>query len=56
MEIICAKSGPRGIAVQNVIDEGISLGYTQAAVLAAIETLVTNDDCYQPQKGYVKLL
>jgi RPA family protein len=56
MEIICAKSGPRGVAVQDIIDEGISLGCSQAAVLSAIETLITNDDCYQPQKGYVKPL
>ncbi|MGA7627517.1 hypothetical protein [Methanoregula sp.] len=56
MEIICAKSGPRGVAVQDIIDEGISLGYSQEAVLSAIETLITNDDCYQPQKGYVKPL
>jgi len=56
MEIIQGKSGPRGVAVQEVIDEGISRGYTQAAVLEAIGTLVTNDDCYQPQKGFVKPL
>jgi hypothetical protein len=56
MEIICTKSGPRGVAVQDVIDEVSSQGYSQAAVLAAIETLVTNDDCYQPQKGFIKPL
>jgi hypothetical protein len=56
MEIIRAKSGPRGVALQNVIDEAGDLGYTPAAVLAAIGKLVTSDDCYQPQKGYVKPL
>ena len=56
MEIISTKSGPRGVAVQDVIDEAACRGYTQAAVLTAIETLITNDDCYQPQKGYVKPL
>jgi DNA replicative helicase MCM subunit Mcm2 (Cdc46/Mcm family) len=56
MEIIRAKSGPRGVALQDVIDEAGDLGHTPAAVLAAIEKLVTGDDCYQPQKGYVKPL
>jgi len=56
LDIIRAKSGPRGVAVQDVIEEAVGGGYTQDAVLAAIGTLVTNDDCYQPQKGYVKPL
>ena len=56
MEIIRAKSGPRGVAVQDVIDDAEARGFTQDAVLAAIGTLVANDDCYQPQKGYVKPL
>ena len=56
MEIIRAKSGPRGVAVQDVIDDAGGRGFTQEAVLAAIGTLVANDDCYQPQKGYVKPL
>ena len=56
LDIIRAKSGPRGVAVQDVIEEAGSGGYTQDTVLAAIGTLVTNDDCYQPQKGYVKPL
>jgi hypothetical protein len=56
MEIIRAKNGPRGVAVKDVIDEAGLHGYMQDAVLAAIGTLVTNDDCYQPQKGYIKPL
>jgi RPA family protein len=56
MEIIRTKSGPRGAAVQDVIDEAGAKGYNEDAVLAAIRTLVANDDCYQPQKGYVKPL
>jgi len=56
MEIICAESGPRGVAVQDVIEKAGLQGYTQETVLAAIESLVTGDDCYQPQKGYVKPL
>jgi hypothetical protein len=56
MEIIRTKSGPRGVAVQDVIDEAGAKGYNEDSVLAAIRTLVANDDCYQPQKGYVKPL
>jgi len=56
MEIIRKKSGPRGIAVQDILDEAGTGGYSEDAVLAAIRALVANDDCYQPQKGYVKPL
>ncbi|HVP96712.1 hypothetical protein [Methanoregula sp.] len=56
MEIIRAGSGLKGVSVQDVIEKAALLGHSQAAVLSAIETLVTNDDCYQPQKGYVKPL
>jgi hypothetical protein len=56
MEIIRAESGPRGVSVEDVIAKAGALGHTQVAVLAAIEALITNDDCYQPQKGYVKPL
>jgi hypothetical protein len=56
MEIIRAERGPRGVSVEDVIAKAGALGHTQAAVLAAIEALITNDDCYQPQKGYVKPL
>ena len=56
MEIIRAESGPRGVSVEDVIAKAAECGHTPAAVLAAIATLVTNDDCYQPQKGYVRPL
>jgi len=56
MEIVKAKSGPRGVSVDDVVAEAGGKGCTQDAVIAAIRTLVENDDCYQPQKGYVKPL
>ena len=56
MEIVKEKSGPRGVSVDEVVAEAGRKGCTQDAVLAAIRTLVENDDCYQPQKGYVKPL
>jgi hypothetical protein len=56
MEIIRTESGPRGVSVEDVLAKAGVLGHTQRAVLAAIETLITNDDCYQPQKGYIRPL
>ncbi|HNX18201.1 MAG TPA: hypothetical protein PKM50_07740 [Methanoregula sp.] len=56
MEIIKEKSGPRGIAVEEVQKIAGTKGYSGDAVISAIRTLVENDDCYQPQKGYVKPL
>jgi Uncharacterized protein conserved in archaea len=56
MEIVKEKSGPRGVSVDEVVAEAGAKGCTQDAVIAAIRTLVENDDCYQPQKGYVKPL
>ncbi|WP_157677650.1 hypothetical protein [Methanoregula boonei] len=56
MEIIRTESGPRGVSVEDVLTKAGVLGHTQRAVLAAIETLITNDDCYQPQKGYIRPL
>jgi Uncharacterized protein conserved in archaea len=56
MEIVKAKSGPRGVSVDDVVADAGAKGCTQDAVLAAIRTLVESDDCYQPQKGYVKPL
>jgi hypothetical protein len=56
MEILREESGPRGTAVQHVIECAAAQGFAQEAVLAAIGELIQDDDCYQPQKGYLKLL
>ncbi|WP_292367737.1 hypothetical protein [Methanoregula sp. UBA64] len=56
MAIVKEKSGPRGVSVDEVVAEAGAQGCTKEAVIAAIRTLVENDDCYQPQKGYVKPL
>jgi DNA replicative helicase MCM subunit Mcm2 (Cdc46/Mcm family) len=56
MEIVKEKSGPRGVSVDDVVAEAGTQGCSQDAVIAAIRTLIENDDCYQPQKGYVKPL
>lgn len=56
MEIIKSTSSPRGIAVEEVIRIAGEKGISPSDVLAAIESLIVEDECYQPQKGFVKLL
>jgi len=56
MEFMQAGSGPRGIAVDDIIQQAAMCGVSQEVVLAAIESLIIDDECYQPQKGFVKLL
>ena len=56
MEIIRANREPRGIAVEEVIETAGLRGISQQAVLTAIEALIVEDECYQPQKGHVKPL
>jgi RPA family protein len=56
MEFLRAKSGPRGTSVEEVLGMARANGISQEAALAAIESLIVDDECYQPQKGFVKLL
>jgi hypothetical protein len=56
MEFMQSESGPRGIAVDEIIKQAAMCGISQEAVLAAIESLIIDDECYQPQKGFVKPL
>jgi RPA family protein len=56
MEIIRGATSPRGIAVQEIIDAAGTRGIPKEATLAAIEALIVDDACYQPQKGYIRLL
>jgi RPA family protein len=56
MEIMHAASGPRGIAVEEIISQAGERGIAPAEVLSAIESLIVDDECYQPQKGFVKPL
>ena len=56
MEFMQAGSGPRGTAVDDIIQQAATCGVSQEVVLAAIESLIIDDECYQPQKGFVKLL
>ncbi len=56
MAIIKNTPGPRGISVEDVIRLAGEQGLVKAEVLSAIEALIVEDECYQPQKGFVKLL
>jgi RPA family protein len=56
MELIHSGSGPRGISVDQIIQQAAMSGVSQEAVLAVIESLIIDDECYQPQKGFVKPL
>ena len=56
MELIMAESGPRGVAVEEILNQAAMRGVMREAVLAAIESLIIDDECYQPQKGFVKPL
>ena len=56
MEIMKGTSSPRGIAIEEIIRLAGEQGIVKAEVLSAIESLIVEDECYQPQKGFVKPL
>jgi RPA family protein len=56
MEFIRSASGPRGIAIEEILEMARLRAVSKEAVLSAIESLIVEDECYQPQKGYVKPL
>jgi RPA family protein len=55
-EYIRTTSGPRGVAVEEILEMAQLRAFSKEAVLAAIESLIIEDECYQPQKGFVKPL
>ena len=56
MEYIRTTSSPRGIAVEVILDMARLKAVPPERVLTAIESLIVEDECYQPQKGYIKPL
>ena len=56
MEYIRTTSGPRGVAVEEILEMARMRAISQEAALAAVESLIVEDECYQPQKGFVKPL
>ena len=55
-DLLKNATDPRGIAVEVVIDTLGLRGIPKENVLAALEFLIQEDECYQPQKGYIKRL
>jgi uncharacterized protein len=55
-ELLQKGSGQRGIAVDDIIEQAAACGISQETVLSVIESLIIDDECYQPQKGFIKLL
>jgi DNA replicative helicase MCM subunit Mcm2 (Cdc46/Mcm family) len=56
LDLITSDNGPLGSAIEDIIAMAATRGVPQEAVLAAIESLITDDECYQPRKGFIKLL
>jgi hypothetical protein len=56
LDLITAESGSQGIAIEEIITMAAMRGVLQEAVLGAIESLIIDDECYQPRKGFVKPL
>jgi uncharacterized protein len=56
LDLISSESGPQGSAIEEIIAMAATRGITQEAVLAATESLITDDECYQPRKGFIKRL
>jgi hypothetical protein len=56
MGLMSAGNGPRGISLEEIFRLAFDSGVSREAVLSVIESLITEDECYQPQKGFVKLL
>jgi len=56
MELMAAGDTPGGVAVEEIIRLAMENCISREEVLAAIESLITDDECYQPRKGFVKPL
>ena len=56
LDFITSAQGSHGSAIEDIIAIAATRGVPQEAVLAAIESLITDDECYQPRKGFIKLL
>jgi hypothetical protein len=54
--ILQEHQGARGIAIEEIISHVVPSGISPDAAKAAIEEMIQEDACYQPQKGFIKLL
>ena len=56
MTLISEYSGPRGVPMDVLKEHALSRGVSGNELESIVDDLVEEGDCYQPLKGYVKLL
>ena len=56
MEFIRTSSSPHGVAIDEILAIAQLKAVSKESVLAALESLIVDDECYQPRKGFVKPL
>lgn len=54
--ILAELQGPRGMEVTELVAQAVLRGVPKERAEEGIAEMIRNDDCYQPQKGSVKLL
>ena len=54
--ILQEHQGTRGITIEEIISHAGPAGISPDAAKAEIEEMIREDECYQPQKGFIKLL
>jgi len=54
--VIRELQGPRGVAVEEVIIQAGIRGIFSESARGIIEDLIREDECYQPQKGNIRML
>ncbi len=56
MAILAEGSGPRGMAVDALVETGLKQGLSEEGIRRILDDLRAEGDCYMPATGYVKLL
>lgn len=54
--ILTELQGPRGMPVEELVAQAVLRGVQKERAEAGIAEMIRDDDCYQPQKGSVRLL
>ena len=54
--ILSEQQGPKGMPVEGLFAEAVLRGLPKERAEAALAEMIREDDCYQPQKGSVRLL
>lgn len=56
LELIAGQSGPKGVSFDLLAEYALTRGISRNELEATVALLVEEGDCYQPLKGYVKVL